>query len=214
MASRRKDGGFPRRKHGNCNKPYRGETRDPEKSGGPSEKEDKPPKHLKGKAMGLWYKARQVKRNIANEEERTPVVTLSKDVIRDIEDILQSFGRVGGTVDNGIDDLPENQFKTDFLKKINGTFEENMQKHLSGVCMKQDPLVDKALLDDFERRGEISSYTEMSIQKQKLPSFVKRKTILEAIEENQIVVISGETGRYLKLLFPLLCVCVIQYLWK
>lgn len=167
-----------RRKSGNCNKPYR-----QVKAGGSrskTESNDKPPPELKGKALGLWYRDRQRSSNKKVEEERIPVITLPRSKFTTIEILLLKSKEKGGNK------MMESKFKKDFLDKLEGSFQEHMDK------MKDIDIgsKDKPMVKSVPRQAS----TEMLEFRMKLPCYKMKDKVLRKIRENQIVVISGETG--------------------
>lgn len=207
MSSRRKDGGFPRRKHGNCNKPLRQAKKEADgrqdkvgdMGAGPSSRgAERPPPGLKGRALGLWYRDRQVKINEKNEEERTPEVKLPREKFEEIEALLLSVGPVENMSE---DMMVDGAFKNDFFNKIRGTFEDNMTKQMADETITPDPVMDREMMNRLQRKVQGSRYKEMLEFRKKLPCYKKKEELVRVIAENQLVVLSGETGnlRYLGL---------------
>lgn len=54
--------------------------------------------------------------------------------------------------------------------------------------------IDRELKEDLVKKKESSNYKRMQEFRKKLPSWDKRDELLHLIENNQVVVISGETG--------------------
>lgn len=54
---------------------------------------------------------------------------------------------------------------------------------------------DSELLEDLREKQRSPQYQEMQAFRKKLPSWNKRKELIQLIENNQIIVISGETGQ-------------------
>lgn len=191
-----------RRKIGNCNKPLRRDRdqhsrqfgsdagAEGSSSGYEYRPKPKPPPNLKGKALGLWHRDQQIKKNKAKEEQERLEVTLDVEKREEIENLL-ALVKVGSATDENND---ENSFRQSFLNKITVTFEEKIDK-VKDFRMVQNPTIDAELLNKLRRKLDNSSqYNEMLDFRQKLPSYKKKDEIVNVIEKNQIVVIFGETG--------------------
>lgn len=93
---------------------------------------------------------------------------------------------------NSYDHVKESKFKTSFLKVIQGNIYDKIND-------TQSKLIKNATLDDklYEEFKELTSkpkYKAMLNARKKLPSFEMKDQIIDIIEENQVVVISGDTG--------------------
>lgn len=52
----------------------------------------------------------------------------------------------------------------------------------------------KKLKDEFKRKQSLSAYQQRQVERQKLPAWAERDTVLAALKRGQVVVISGMTG--------------------
>lgn len=59
--------------------------------------------------------------------------------------------------------------------------------------------IDKILLNEFKDKQIQSDYQNMLKFRLKLPAYHKKSEILQLVKDNQVVVISGETGKLQKL---------------
>lgn len=82
-------------------------------------------------------------------------------------------------------------FKHKFTELTTGKIEEKLQ---GATLLPRNEFLDEELYEEFETRKQTPAYQRIQPQRTKLPSFHKKEQILNLIEENQVVVISGETG--------------------
>lgn len=54
--------------------------------------------------------------------------------------------------------------------------------------------LDSAFLEELNRKRESAEYKRMLKFREKLPAYKMRNEILKIVDENQVVVLSGETG--------------------
>lgn len=96
-------------------------------------------------------------------------------------------------IDNGsYDHVRDSVFKRDFLRIIQGKIEEKLE---TSNPKKRDENLDCQLLKQLLTRIETNTkYKQMQNSRERLPSFAKREEILKLLENNQVVLISGETG--------------------
>lgn len=95
--------------------------------------------------------------------------------------------------DNGsYDHIGDSNFKREFLRIIQGNIEDKLK--VSSLIKKDDKL-DARLFEELENKIKNNlTYKRMSTVRKKLPAFDKQQEILQLLEENQVLVISGETG--------------------
>ena len=181
----------------NCNKPFKsareqnsnanlfGEKSNRRGESFPSKQErpDKPPPGLKGKEIGLWYRDRQ-----RSKDEKPLSIVLNASKLDEIEEVLYKVGTLKEDVKFHKD------FQQRFLEKINVTFEEKLNQS-DIVKFKSDPELDEELYEEInKKKGHSKHFQKMLDFRQRLPSFKKRKELVDLIENNQMIVISGETG--------------------
>lgn len=93
--------------------------------------------------------------------------------------------------------VQDSDFKQKFLQSVTGSMDENLKRSL--ICtgyLLSDPELDLKLKDELQEKQETSEkYKSMLAFRKKLPAFDKREEIVDIIEKNQVVLISGETGK-------------------
>lgn len=96
-------------------------------------------------------------------------------------------------IDNGsYDHIGESVFKKDFLRIIHGNIEDKLKSE--ALIHKDDALDAKLLLELEDKIENNNTYKRMLEIRKKLPAYDKQKEILHLLEQNQVLVISGETG--------------------
>lgn len=92
--------------------------------------------------------------------------------------------------------ISESSFKRKFLQNITGNIETNLQRSLLvGSSLAQDKELDKLFKMRLIHKQNSKRYQKMMEFRQKLPSFEMKDQILDLVEQNQVAVISGETGK-------------------
>lgn len=91
--------------------------------------------------------------------------------------------------------ISESSFKRKFLQNITGSIEANIDRSLLvGTSLTQEKELDELFKVRLLAKENSKHYQKMREFRQKLPSFGMKNKILELVEQNQIIVISGETG--------------------
>lgn len=88
--------------------------------------------------------------------------------------------------------MKDSFFKRTFISNIRGSIYEKIQGSRSLLIQKTE--IDKRLHSEQLTKLQNLKYTKMLTKRTTLPAFDKRKAILDVIEANQVVLISGETG--------------------
>ncbi|KAM0735084.1 ATP-dependent DNA/RNA helicase DHX36 [Formica fusca] len=87
------------------------------------------------------------------------------------------------------------RFKKKFLEILNGDIEHNLTKAISMKSkLQRNSNVDRILLNEYKDKQDQNDYLNMLKFRLKLPAYHKKSEILQLIKDNQVVVISGETG--------------------
>ncbi|CAG0890725.1 unnamed protein product [Cyprideis torosa] len=148
------------------------------------------PPGLRGREIGLWYASRGKKR-----KEESIVKHMNK-----VE--MQNYDAIAAI----LDEAEENQAHemSDFQKRYHtNTLASVLSNQGPAPWTKErssNPVKDEALRKELEsklnsvRTAASGSYSRLQEFRMKLPAFHKREEILSLLEDNQVVVISGETG--------------------
>ena len=110
-------------------------------------------------------------------------------------DVKSETSGCGNSAADRYSHISESSFKRKFLQNITGNIEENIDRSLSvGTSLTQEKELDELFKVRLLAKENSKHYQKMREFRQKLPSFGMKNKILELVEQNQIIVISGETG--------------------
>lgn len=162
------------------------------------------PPGLTGKEIGLFY------RNLNRQKKKQPpTLRLSPRIEQKIKTILnnsKSFyssifdERCNSEYDDKYQHIHDSQFKRKFLEIINGNIEHNLVKAINMESkLQRNSNMDTILLNEYKDKQIQDNYLNMLKFRQKLPVYHKKSEILQLIKDNQVIVISGETGKLQKL---------------
>ncbi|XP_043253836.1 ATP-dependent DNA/RNA helicase DHX36 isoform X1 [Colletes gigas] len=164
------------------------------------------PPWLKGKEIGLYYKN---KSKVKRVQKQTRVIKLPLNIQQKIEYVLgnstgfydklydneASAEDINSKIENKYTHIHDSHFKRKFLNIVSGNIQENLAKALFvEPSIKKDSDLDDRLLKEYELKASLEEYERMMKFRLKLPTYHKKSEILQLIKENQVVVISGETG--------------------
>ncbi|CAL1684614.1 unnamed protein product [Lasius platythorax] len=160
----------------------------------------RPPPGLRGKEIGLFYRDLNRERN----KKKSPVFRLSPHIEQKIKFVLNNSKSFYNSIfdeksnseyDNKYHHIHDSQFKRKFLEILNGDMEHNLAKAMSMESkLQRNNDVDRILLNEYKDKQTQDDYLNMLKFRAKLPAYHKKSEILQLIEDNQVVVISGETG--------------------
>ncbi|CAH1116350.1 unnamed protein product [Phaedon cochleariae] len=150
------------------------------------------PPGLKGKDIGLFYARRSQARK--QRKETLGTVCLSDSKEKEIRRLFygKSLENLNLTDGNSYTHIEDSIFKRSYLSSIRGNITEKLCE--APIDMLRVPHLDEQLKNEFDKKCKDSKYISMFKFREKLPSYSMREALLKVIEENQVVVISGETG--------------------
>lgn len=165
------------------------------------------PSWLRGKEIGLYY--RDLQKNRAKKRELRVIklrrkveqtmklaVENSKELYNKLCTDKEKRNSTSNDLENKYTHISDSQFKRKFLEILSGNIQHNITKAMSAKSkLERDPVSDKNLLEEYNRKLYSSDYKAMQAFRKKLPAYEKKADILDLIQKNQVVVISGETGK-------------------
>jgi len=160
------------------------------------------PPELKGKEIGLYYR----NKNIERQQKNTPeMFKLSSEIEQKIKFILfnsrsfynsVSYENLKSARISKYHQIHDNQFKRKFFDIIYGDIQHNLAKAMNGKSkLQRNSDVDRILQNEYREKQSQDAYQNMLKFRLKLPAYKKRSEILQLIEDHQVVVVSGETGK-------------------
>lgn len=157
------------------------------------------PPGLRGKEIGLYYRNKNIERKKKNTPE---MFKLSFQTEQRIKVILNDSKRFYNLIphenfksEDGKYQIHDIQFRRKFLDIIHGDMQQNLAKAISVRSkLQRNSDVDRILQSEYREKQSQEAYKNMLKFRSKLPAYKKKSEILQLIEDNQVVVISGETG--------------------
>ncbi|XP_038057794.1 ATP-dependent DNA/RNA helicase DHX36-like [Patiria miniata] len=144
-----------------------------------------PPEGLRGRDIGMWYAARGRAKKAAAEIRNRPVVGMEPEHEKHIRTLLDDVQKQRSE---------EEQQESNEVKPRRNPRDEQYHSFYQHP-LTQDPELDKRLRLELEaKQADNRQYKDMQEFRKKLPSYNMRHELLRLINENQVVVISGETG--------------------
>ncbi|XP_072169908.1 ATP-dependent DNA/RNA helicase DHX36-like [Diadema setosum] len=143
-----------------------------------------PPPGLTGREIGMWYAQRSRGKKREKEIQERGRVNMNEEQERKIKRMLRE-----------VEDIREetSQF-TAPQKPRNLRQSEIMCQNFYSYMLKKTPQLDGQLREEFLESQKREDYQRMRKFREKLPSYDMQKSLLSLIRNNQVVVISGETG--------------------
>ncbi|XP_034295065.1 ATP-dependent DNA/RNA helicase DHX36 [Pantherophis guttatus] len=174
----------------------------------------RPPPHLKGREIGLWYARRQGERSKEAERQQRAVVHMDE---RREEQIVQLLNTVqnknekeqeamswwsdeeGYTneVPTKTKPVVENPVVEKAPEKKRPALEKSFLVQDSDYLLQEnmpDSDLDEQFKEELRKKKSDSRYIEMQRFREKLPSHSMRKELVNLINNSRVTVISGETG--------------------
>ncbi|XP_014599977.1 PREDICTED: ATP-dependent RNA helicase DHX36-like [Polistes canadensis] len=165
------------------------------------------PSWLRGKEIGLYYRD-QHKNKVKKKQEHLIKVkeSVENTMILAVENSKGLYNKVcnndikpditnNSDLENKYTHIHDSRFKQKFLELLSGNIQNNIAKAMSVKSrLERDPASDKILFEEFNKKQNSNEYVAMQAFRKKLPSYDKKAEILDLIKNNQVIVISGETG--------------------
>lgn len=114
-------------------------------------------------------------------------VTLSNTKQNSITKLLKTLDKNQVVND---EEMPESLFKRRYVNAIR----TELCNTIRDDCIERDDLLDKQLYEEFMNKQNHTKYREMLKIRKTLPSYNYKENIIEAVNRNQVIVITGETG--------------------
>ncbi|XP_050513088.1 ATP-dependent DNA/RNA helicase DHX36-like isoform X1 [Diabrotica virgifera virgifera] len=155
------------------------------------------PRGLKGRQIGLWYaQHNKLRRNTQTQPPQRPhekplgKIIISETKVRQIREFLLTTSLESEFV-NDIN-IEESAFKMSYLSNIRGSIIDKLSKCCTTAPHNSD--LDNRLYDEYQHMVNIPSYKIMKVNREKLPAYSMKEQLINMINKNQVVLISGETG--------------------
>lgn len=147
------------------------------------------PAGLRGKEIGLFFARRgQAQRDWAQKNQKV-AVSIDAESQAELRSIIQSIRSEESEGHERIDSI--NTVAMDYLTRRLDL--EGLDESISGPLW-QNPDYDRKLQSDRDAKLQSAAVRRMMEFRKMLPAYKMRQEIVDLIESNRVVVISGETG--------------------
>ena len=165
----------------------------------------RPPPHLRGKEIGLFYaKISQENRKVREEKlhQVAPILKLEDSEVIGIQDQLRGCATPSASAGAGEDwktkysGVDDSHFKAKFMANLIGNDSTHFASSEESVKSTFLPIpeMDNNFLEELTSKSSLKEYQEMLQVRSKLPITSYCDQILKCVEGNQVIVICGETG--------------------
>ncbi|KAG8581021.1 hypothetical protein GDO81_007518 [Engystomops pustulosus] len=177
---------------------------------------ERPPPHLRGRAIGLWYARRQGPKSREKERLERAVVRMDESREQQITRLLNSVQAQSKAVKpepsseeswwasenerNSVAPqikLPEDMVKDSWDDDEDDNDAAVAEEKLSESCYGENRVnaaLDRRLKEELREKRTDRRYLDMQRFREKLPSYNMKEEIIKMTQGNQVTVISGETG--------------------
>ncbi|XP_075196835.1 ATP-dependent DNA/RNA helicase DHX36 [Anomaloglossus baeobatrachus] len=170
---------------------------------------ERPPPHLRGRAIGMWYARRQGPKSRERERLERAVVRMDESREQQITRLLNSVQTQNKDVkqepsseeswwatENERNSVaPDIKLPVDIVK--DAWDDDDEEEKFSESCYGENRVnaaLDRQLREELQEKATNYRYLEMQRFREKLPSNNMKAEIIKMISGNQVTVISGETG--------------------
>ncbi|XP_033644979.1 ATP-dependent DNA/RNA helicase DHX36-like [Asterias rubens] len=143
----------------------------------------RPPSGLKGRDLGMWYAARSQAKKRDDEIKNRSVVDMRPSHEKHIRTLLDDVKH----------EDTEDKLEFKDAKKLN-PLEESSRSFYRHPLTPDEALDSRLQQQHVSKQTDNERYKNMQTFRKKLPSYKMRQELLQLIHDNQVVVISGETG--------------------
>lgn len=148
-------------------------------------------------------------KNIERQKKNTEVLKFSSAVEQNLKVLLNNSKSFYNSISHeSLESEPcskyhkihDTQFKRKFLDIVYGDIQHNLARAMNIKSkLERNSDMDKILQNEYKGMQNQDIYQNMLKFRSKLPAYKKKSEILQLIDDNQVVVISGETGMLEKL---------------
>lgn len=148
------------------------------------------PAGLRGKEIGLYFARRGRARKEWAAAHQKVAVSIDPESQQDLQQIIRSISLEEGSSHEQLNSI--NAVAVEYLSNAPTRFGTGgVGKELK---LERIAVLDEKLYQSLEAKSQSREYRSMLEFRKKLPAYTMREQIIEVIENNRVVVISGETG--------------------
>ncbi|XP_075717638.1 LOW QUALITY PROTEIN: ATP-dependent DNA/RNA helicase DHX36 [Rhinoderma darwinii] len=170
---------------------------------------ERPPPHLRGREIGLWYARRQGQKSKDKERMERPVVRMDESREKQITRLLNSVQAQSNDVkqepcaeeswwateNERNSAAPQIKLESDTVR--DAWDDDDEDEKVSECCLGENrvnAVLNRRLKEELQEKRNDYRYLEMQRFREMLPSYNMKEEIIKVIHGNQVTVISGETG--------------------
>lgn len=165
-------------------------------------KEGNSKKQLDGKAKGLWDAARIRKDSKESEKSIAKVAQLANEKF---EGFFKNYAPVTVVLSeknwrSKYETVTDSPFRKKFMGILEGndtahsTLKEDKNDKINDILITSLVKLDEKLFQEFSLKTSNEEFQKVLESRTRLPVWSQKETILKAVKDNQVVVISGATG--------------------
>ncbi|XP_011868007.1 PREDICTED: ATP-dependent RNA helicase DHX36 [Vollenhovia emeryi] len=159
----------------------------------------RPPPGLRGKEIGLFYRNQNIERQKRSAPEvlrlSSELKQKTKIMLNNCKSFYNSDYHENCEFDYYENQIHDSQFKKKFLDIVHGDIQQNLAKAINEKSrLQRNSDMDRILQSEYREMQRHEAYQNMLKFRLKLPAYEKKSEILQLVDDNQVVVISGETG--------------------
>ncbi|KAL1440712.1 hypothetical protein MTO96_009260 [Rhipicephalus appendiculatus] len=148
------------------------------------------PEGLRGKEIGLYFARRGRARKVWAAAHQKVAVSIDHQSQQELQHLIRCISMEEGPSHKRLESI--NTVAVDYLSNASSSFapEDDVAK----LKVERNTALDERLCQNMQAKVQSREYQSMLDFRKKLPAYTMREEIIEVIEKNRVVVISGETG--------------------
>nr|XP_037281497.1 LOW QUALITY PROTEIN: ATP-dependent DNA/RNA helicase DHX36-like [Rhipicephalus microplus] len=148
------------------------------------------PEGLRGKEIGLYFARRGRARKVWADRHQKVAVSIDYQTQRELKQLIRCISLEEGPSHKRLESI--NTVAVDYLSNAPSCFDP--ENGVVKLKIERDTALDEKLCQNMQAKAQLREYQNMLDFRKKLPAYTMREEIIELIERNRVVVISGETG--------------------
>ncbi|KAG0427772.1 hypothetical protein HPB47_025196, partial [Ixodes persulcatus] len=152
------------------------------------------PAGLRGKEIGLFFARKNSAQNKWAQKNQRVALSIDPESQQELRHIIRGIRSEEGEGHERIDAI--NSVALDYLEGHGSGSSSawGSPGHVTGVGLTRNPTLDERFRKDLEVKAGSPDFKKMLEFRKLLPAYKMKQQIVDLIESNQVVVISGETG--------------------
>ncbi|CAN7987646.1 unnamed protein product, partial [Ixodes pacificus] len=152
------------------------------------------PAGLRGKEIGLFFARKNSAQNKWAQKNQRVALSIDLESQQELRHIIRGIRSEEGEGHERIDAI--NSVALDYLEGHGSGSSSawGSQRHVTSAGLTRNPTLDERFRKDLEVKAGSPDFKKMLEFRKLLPAYKMKQRIVDLIESNQVVVISGETG--------------------